>query len=182
MIRHRRGAFTLIELLVVILIIAVVSAVIVPAYGGYYAKTRFDGEVKRIQDYIAIARERAVAGDTTAVLHFERTADLFTITVDSIPPQTDLPTNMLNTPGTDLGPSQDVAPYHVNDEFRVESFNSQSASNPGSGGGSGSDLQFRGDGTCDGAEMTLISRYGYGVQLTVSASNGRVTIGSSAGR
>lgn len=171
-----RGAFTLIELMVVILIIAVVSAVIVPAYGGFYAKSRFDGEIKRIQDFVAEARARAVAGDTTVTLHFERGADVFTISVDTLPQQNDLPTALLEDSGRNqIG---DIDPYHVNDEFRVENFTVQGtgSANPASGRTGISDVQFRGDGTSDGAEMSILSRDGLAAHLIISPVDGQLKI------
>lgn len=174
MCRVGTRAFTLIELLVVILIIAVMAAVVVPAFAGYYEKTRFDAQIRRVQDYFAQARELAVKGDTTARLRFERSAHRFSIVVDPLPPQDDMPTALLTASGTDLAPTTDVAPFQISDEFRIEDFTVTGAD--GASGVTQSDVRFMGDGTSDGARITIKSAQGYSAQLTLSPMNGRLTV------
>jgi type II secretion system protein H len=174
MSQHRSRAFTLIELLVVILIIAVMAAIMVPAFSGYYEKSRFDAEIRRIEDYFALARERAVKGDTIVTLHFEHTAHQFSMLIEPLPPQNDMPTAMLTAAGTDLIPSQDVAPCLIGDDYQVENFVVSGAG--GSSGLSQTDVQFRGDGTSDGAELEIKSRQGYTARLVLSPATGRLTL------
>ena len=174
MSRNRQHAFTLIELLVVILILAVMAAVMVPAYSGFYEKARFDAEVRRIQDYFALAREKAVKGDTTVTLHFERGIHEFSIAIDPPPAQNDLPTALLTASGKDSGAGQELAPYHVSDEHQVEHFTVSGASGPA--GITKVDVQFRGDGTSDGADISLLSRQGFTAHLTLAPMNGRLSL------
>ena len=174
MSRNRQHAFTLIELLVVILILAVMAAVMVPAYSGFYEKARFDAEVRRIQDYFALAREKAVKGDTTVTLHFERGIHEFSIAIDPPPPRNDMPTALLTASGTDLSPSQEVAPFHISDEHQVENFTVSGASGPSAI--TKMDVQFRGDGTSDGAQISLLSRQGFTAHLTLAPMNGRLAL------
>jgi len=174
-----RRAFTLIELLVVILIIAVVSAIIVPQFSGYYDKSKFDAEVRRIQDYVALAREKAVKSDMTVTLHFERGAHEFMITADPLPMQNDLPTAM-QTPelAEQQGAAQDVPPYRIGSEYQVDGFtvtanaNSQSAT-------SQTDVHFNGDGTSDGLELHLVSDRGYTAHLSLAPTTGQMTLGAA---
>ena len=177
---HRTRAFTLIELLVVILIIAVMSAVVVPAFAGFYEKARFDAEIRRIQDYFALAREKAVKGDTTVTLHFERGIHEFSIVVDPPPPQTDMPTALFTASGTDLSPSQEVAPYHISDEHQVENFRVSAANGPA--GITRVDVHFHGDGTSDGAALSVLSRQGFTAHLILTPMNGRLALNMPAGR
>ena len=176
---QRSRAFTLIELLVVILIIAVMSAVVVPAFAGYYEKSRFDGEIRRLQDYFALAREKAVKSDTNVSLHFEHSAHMFSMVVDPPPPQNDMPTAMLTAAGTDLSPSLDVLPFHVGEDYDVDSFVVT-----GGGGPSAvtqTDVHFHGDGTSDGADMNIRSKQGYTAHLSLSPMDGRLTLDVGAG-
>jgi len=177
MSRRRTRAFTLIELLVVILIIAVVAAVIVPAFAGFYDKARFDAEIRRVEDYFAVAREKAVKGDTTVTLHFERTIHELSMTIDPLPPQNDLPTAMLTA---ETGQVREVVPYHIADDYQVENFQTSSAG--GNSGGSGSDITFHGDGTADAAQMDIVSRQGYTAHLVLSPMNGRLALDLGGGQ
>jgi prepilin-type N-terminal cleavage/methylation domain-containing protein len=178
MSQRRDRAFTLIELLVVILIIAVISAVVVPAFAGYYAKARFESAIRQVEDYFALAREKAVKGDTTVTLHFETGTHVFSIAIDPLPPQNDMPTAMLTAEGTDLGGSQDVMPFRLGDEFRVESFHVTAGADPSAT--TQSDVRFHGDGTSDGAELVVVSRQGFNAHLVLSPMDGRLTLAGPA--
>ena len=171
---QRTRGFTLIELLVVILIIAVMSAVIIPAFAGYYEKSRFDAEVRRVQDYFALAREKAVKGDTSVTLHFEHSIHEISMSVDPLPPQNDLPTAMLTDAGTEQGTGQPALPLHIGEDYNVENFHVSSADGPA--GLTQTDVRFHGDGTSDGAEMSLRSRQGYTALLTLTPMNGRLSL------
>ena len=171
---RRGGAFTLIELLVVILIIAVMSAVIVPAFAGYYEKSRFDAQIRRVQDYFALAREKAVKGDTTVTLHYEHSIHEMSISIDAPPPQNDMPTAMLTASGTDLNPGQTVSPLRIGDDYLVENFNATGASGPS--GRTQTDVTFRGDGTSDSAAFDVKSKVGYTAHMTLTPMNGRLSL------
>jgi prepilin-type N-terminal cleavage/methylation domain-containing protein len=176
-------AFTLIELLVVILIIAFLSAVIVPAFAGFYEKSRFDAEIRRVQDYFAMAREKAVKGDTTVTLHFERGIHQFSIVTDPVPPQNDLPTVMLAATGGDSSQVQDPAPFQVGADYQVENFQTSATGAAANGPATAqSDIQFRGDGTSDGADFTMVSQRGYTAQLALSPMNGRLALDTQTGQ
>lgn len=177
--RRMPGAFTLIELLVVILIIAVMSAVVIPAFAGYLEKSRFDAEIRRLQDYFALAREKAVKCDTNVALHFDHGIHQFSIAVDPLPPATDMPTAMLTGGGADVSPNQETAPYRLGDDYQVEDFSVSSGNGPA--GTTQTDVRFHGDGTSDGADLEVVSRQGYTAHLTLSPMNGRLALRALVG-
>lgn len=170
MSRHRRAAFTLIELLVVIIIIAITSTVIVPAYARFWDKTRFDFALSSFQDMFAYAREQAILNDTTALLVYDPQSGMLTVAVQPTPPQADQP--MAFDPASDTGAVSAgvTAPrtFQLGEEFSLARFVT--------GGEAGTTLRFRSDGTCEGAEALLISQTGYAAHLLVSPATGRVTV------
>jgi prepilin-type N-terminal cleavage/methylation domain-containing protein len=174
-------AFTLIELLVVIIIIAIISAVVVPAYNSSYTKAKFDAEVRNIQDYFAQAREIAVKDDTTVTIHFEPGTHEFSMVADRLPPATDLPSDMLTT-ATQSSGSPDAAPYRPGDDYRIEGYNVSSNSNASvttSPGVTRTDVQFHGDGSCDGLDFQVVSRQGYSTRLSLNPMSGRLLLGDA---
>jgi prepilin-type N-terminal cleavage/methylation domain-containing protein len=184
----RMRAFTLIELLVVIIILAVMSAIVVPAYSRYLEKARFDSEIRHIQDVFAFARERAVARDTNVTLHFDRGSDTFSAAVDPPPLESDQPSVFQSAANGDAlaGLGQDPpAIYPMGENYRVENFSVMgNAANGGSGSqpASQADIHFRGDGTTDGAVLDIISKEGYTAHLILWPATGRLTLEESAGQ
>src|SRR5689334_7855761 len=122
-----RPGFTLIELLVVILIMAVMVSVVVPSYGRFLQKTRFDTTRMEIVDLLAWAREQAVSRDTTATLAFDPQSETFVVTVTPPPPQADMPVALTQTQqDQDVINALAVEPraVHLQQEYAVTDFQS----------------------------------------------------------
>jgi type II secretory pathway pseudopilin PulG len=174
---RRRSAFTLIELLTIILIIAVVSSVVVPAYARFWSKARFDAAVRNVRDIFAYAREQAVLNDTEAVVTFDGRSQTFAAIVNPPPPLTDLPAALQNTA---VGAAPHTAPapkgVQLGEEFQIADLSSGAQGAASGAGNRATEIRFRGDGTSDGARVVLRSSAGYQATLIVWPATGRITV------
>ncbi len=164
---QRRSGFTLIELLVLIVIIAVMSSTIVPAYSRYLAHARFDSQVRAIQEIAAYAHEQAIKSDSTVTMTFEPQSATFTVMTPPVS-QTDLPSALAGADSSLNDISYPPRQLQISHEFALR----QSAA--GGQSGSSTNIRFRGDGTCDGAVISLSSAAGYTAQLKLQASTSRL--------
>jgi prepilin-type N-terminal cleavage/methylation domain-containing protein len=185
--RNHKRAFTLIELLVVIIIMAVMTCVVVPAYARFLQKARFDGVAQDIQDAFAFAKERAVANDTTVTLTFDPQSETFTVNVTPPPPPADQPTAMLiGSNGEEVSAAGSEAPMVVqlDPEYTITNFSTGGQAAVSGGGqnarqGNVAQINFLGDGTCDGASFSLSSSSGRTAQFILLPANGRLMIENS---
>jgi len=169
---QRRSGFTLIELLVLIVIIAVMSSTIVPAYSRYLAHARFDGQVRSIQEIAAYAHEQAVATDSTVTMTYDPQSATFTVVTPPVS-HSDLPIALAGVDSSLNDISYPPRRLQISPEYALR----QSAGDSRSGSsGSSTNIRFRGDGTCDGAMITLSSASGYTAQLTLQASTSRLLL------
>ncbi len=175
---RRSSAFTLIELIVVIIIIAIMSSVVVPAYARFWERTHFDVAVGAVKDLFAYAREQAVANDTTATVAFDSQNEALVAVVMPQAPPTDQPVALAEADNSDTQPGLLPPPLR-----RVLSLGTEMAiTRFATGVGDGKPVvRFRGDGTCDGAEITLVSANGYATHLFVSPATGRVLMDDGRG-
>lgn len=188
-IRTKR-AFTLIELLVVIIIIAVMTSILVPAYGRYLEKARFDSVIHEVQDAFAYAREKAVANDTTVMLSYDPQSETFIATVTPPPPPTDQPTALLTGPNgeavTDTGVETpytvQLDPQYTITNFTTGAQTSGNNAGPNTRQGNAPQINFKGDGTCDGAAFTLTSSAGRSASFTLLPASGRLIVENNQGQ
>src|SRR5437899_2022414 len=87
-------AFTLIEMLVLIIIIAVLSSVVVPAYARFHEKAKFHQGVQQMVEFLASAREEALKAGSDAVVRFDPQTEALAFSVETQTPNTDVPTAM----------------------------------------------------------------------------------------
>jgi len=189
MIRRASRGFTLIELLVVVIIMAVMAGVAVPAYSRLAAKTRFDSIVSDVQDLFGYAREQAVSKDTIVTVTYNAQGEAFTVTPAGNIPPTDLPTVESNSANAQAGNSQQAHPtnqgaparvvqlppgYSVGFTAEADSSDPVPSDAPQLGTGANT-VRFHGDGTSDGADVTLTCRDGDAV-LKLSPATGRLTL------
>jgi|SRR5579871_3245113 len=181
-------AFTLIELLVVILIIAVMAGTVVPAYARFLEKSRFQTQVRYVQDLFAFAREQAVQKDTTVTVDYDPRNAMFVATVTPPAPTTDQPSAFAAMNGGDTSQETEIIPPHVTrlgEEYAVASFKVGTSgvtqgANGNSKGGSSTELHFLSDGTVEGADLVIASNKGYLAHLVLWPSTGRLTLEEEA--
>jgi prepilin-type N-terminal cleavage/methylation domain-containing protein len=192
----RARGFTLIELTVVIIIIAVMSVGIVPAYQRLLGHVAFDSMAGDIESLFSEARTRAVTDGTEVDVIFNQQAETFVL-VEQPPMSTaDKPVALqTNTPVSSQFSSQSSgssqAPItarvvHLGQNYAVPMFT------PGSGTGGATSsssantvpntVRFRYDGTCDGAQLTLLGSAGYSAQYVLLPATGRMQRVDPAGQ
>ncbi len=177
---NAKRAFTLIELLVVIIIIATMASAIVPAYGKFLARTRFEGEVREVRDLCAHARDRAIGRDTTISLTFDAATQTFAVIVPTLPPPADQPIAFNNAVESQIAMSPTDPPrgYTLPPDVAVANF---AVGGTGGNAGNGtSAIRFRGDGSSDAAQFRLVAESGYSAQIMLMPATGQVKIEEEA--
>lgn len=177
---RRKVAFTLIELLMIIIIIAVVSALVVPAYARYWSKAKFESSVHQIEEMLSDARDKAVELDTTTTVSFNKQSQTFMVMRLLPPAQNDQPSIMSAADQQSDLMSQNVVPTTVSlggnisvTQFQAGGFSSSPTNS--TAGVSSSEVHFHGDGSSDGAHLSLTNSSGNTADLTIWPANGRLT-------
>ena len=175
---QRRQAFTLIELIMIVIIIAVVSALVVPAYARYWSKAKFESSVHQIEEMLSDARDKAVELDTVTTVSFDKQSQTFMVMRLQPPPQTDQPSMMSNSDQQNVLMSRNSVPTSISlgGDIGVVQFQTGGSSSLPNSNSSGStnQLRFNGDGTSDGAHISLASKSGYTAEIMVWPANGRL--------
>lgn len=178
--RNRRSGFTLIELLVVALIVAVMAGIVVPAFSGLMEKSRFDAEVRRLQDIFAYAREKAIDTDSVVVLRYDIASETFLVQPSVKPPLNDLPQEEQESQAQSPETRGSFAPrtHRISDNFRLANFqtNASGSSRSRSEGTSETEVRFQGDGTTEAAELVLTSANNRSIALILRPATGRLEI------
>ena len=181
--RQKKG-FTLIEMVVVIIIVAVVTAMLVPAYSRYYVRQRFDASVGDVQDAFAYAREQALAKDAPVTLVYDAQSDSFAINLSPLPPPSDQPVSFPDMSADNATLTQ-ARSIRLDRNVSITGFTSTNTSLDSVSGGGASrnsngrgatSVHFRSDGTSDGAELTVVdSANGNMAHMVLQPGSGRLT-------
>jgi type II secretion system protein H len=73
----RRGGFTLIELAMVLAIVALISAMAIPRFGGSLVRARADQAARRVAADLELAQRFAVRRGASYAVVFDATADVY---------------------------------------------------------------------------------------------------------
>lgn len=178
-----KKGFTLIEMVVVIIIISVVAAILVPAYGRFYIRQSFEAGVGDVQDAFAYAREQALAKDAPVTLVYDAQSDSFTINLTQLPPPADQPSSFPDT-SVDNATLNQAHSVQLDRSVSISGFTSTDTSldsvsggtSPSTSNGRGAtSVKFRSDGTSDGAELTVVdSANGYSAHMILQPGTGHL--------
>lgn len=175
----KRAAFTLIELIVVILIVALMSGIVVPAYARFFARERFNSTVAAIQDIAAWASQRAVTLDETVTLAYDPSSRAFLAQAPPVSPS-DAPQVMTQTSNpASASTLPDTRTYQLPRDMRVDGLHVQPIS--AASGSAPNTLHFYADGTCDPAQLAVVSADGYSETLIALPATSRLEDASTTG-
>ncbi len=130
-----------------------------------------------MRDLLTYAREQAIANDTTATVTFDPQQGALAVTVAPPPPPTDQPVALGGAGALDAVAAAPSAPAPRGLALREELAIARLVTGEGTNGMA---LHFHGDGSNEGAVVTVVSQSGYMANVVVAPSTGRVTVDDSA--
>jgi type II secretion system protein H len=160
----RRG-FSLIELMVVLLLIAVLSAMIIPAMHGTYEDALLRSTARRLVDIFNLANSRAVTLNQVFYVRLNTKEGKYLIE----------PQRRASATANQFAPFEGVFDQRVSVELRRPE---ASAPDTGSTGNEGDParITFYPDGTADQRELLLRDRHGFQLALRINPITARVQI------
>lgn len=180
-IREQRSAFTLIELMLVCLLVAILSAMIIPAMHGSYQDALLRATSRKLVDAFGLACSQAVSHNQTDRVRLEFKSGRFVVEkrVEQNGAETFVP--LQEVPGGQGELDSRIA-IKIQSPGAAASEGSDQAVSMDT---VGSDLQasqpedaisFYPDGTADGREVILRDRDGFGLALRINPITARVNI------
>jgi prepilin-type N-terminal cleavage/methylation domain-containing protein len=167
---RRQFAFSLIELMVVLLLIAIMSAMIIPAMHGTYEDALLRSTARRLIDVLNLANSRAVSLNQTFQVRLNTTEGTYLLE-----PMKPLP----GTPPPQFAPFKGIfdkrisvalrRPVAANLEAEADDA-ARDASDPAAR------ISFYPDGTADSRELVLRDRDGFQLALRINPITARVRI------
>ncbi len=176
MMNSDRG-FTLIEIMVVIVIIAVTASILVPAYGLLYAKQQFNSDVAAVENIITWAHLTAAAQDEDVTLNVNSQQGIVTAQAPPRLHQHREPQALQQSSAALVSsgqPLQRTVPLHNSTSIQLRASTSASSGAASGNNGIGQQIVFHGDGTCDGADLSMHDMRGNDVELHVDAATSQV--------
>lgn len=160
--------FSLMELMVVLLLVAVLSAMIVPAMHGAYEDALLRSTARRLVDVCNLANSRAVTLNEVFDVRLNTKEGKYVVEPRR---------RLASTPARPFSPLEGTLDRRVSIELR--SFETPSADSGSDDTGDGRELEqitFYPDGTADRRELLLRDRQGFQLALRINPITARVHI------
>jgi prepilin-type N-terminal cleavage/methylation domain-containing protein len=176
--RLRQRAFTLIEMLVLIIIMAVLSSVVVPAYSRLRDQSAFDAHIGDLVGFLAQMRSLAVEQGCDVELTFDAQSESFRARAETGDLSGDLPTVMAGT--LEATPTALERTFTFPEDFAVADFqvfgpevylNAAASAQQAT-------IRFHEDGTSDGMRFVVQRATGQSATITVWPSTGLAEVES----
>lgn len=170
----RRG-FTLIEMVVLIIIMAIISGVVVPAYARFHARARFIHTVEETAGLFRWARETAIAQGGAVVVRYDPQMGAFAAMAEAPAEEMDLPAALQETEEPlYAGPA--TSGYELPEGVRVAGFEPFGQAAPSGARDAALEMRFSADGSADGGMLALESEDGYAALIEVVPTTGRTVV------
>ena len=157
----RRG-FSLIELMVVLLLIAVLSAMIIPAMHGTYEDALLRSTARRLVDVCNLANSRAVTLNQVFYVRLNSKEGKYRVE----------PQRKATATAKQMAPMEGVFDQRVSVELRRSEADAEGAGNERNV----AQITFYPDGTADARELLLRDRQGFQLALRINPITARVQI------
>jgi type II secretion system protein H len=157
-----RRAFSLIELMVVLLLIAVLSAMIIPAMHGTYEDALLRSTARRLVDVCNLANSRAVTLNQVFQVRLNTKEGKYLVE----------PQRKTAATAKQMAPMEGVFDQRVSVELRRPQTDSENTGNQREL----TQITFYPDGTADARELLLRDRHGFQLALRINPRTARVQI------
>jgi len=173
-----RGAkgFTLIEMVVLIIIMAVMSSVVVPAYSRLKDRAAFQTRIAAVVGFLSEARSRAIELGTPIQVRYDPQSDTFTAQGETTFEAADLPTDVSST--TEAAAVAYQRTLTLPEDCRILDLTAFGPEIVYSNVLSQQEtvIYFREDGSCDGLRFTLLRETGDAVTITLWPATGTIDV------
>lgn len=174
--RRVSAGFTLIEMLVLIIIMAILSTVVVPAYSRLRDRADFETQLSKVQGFFAEARARAIELGADVEVRYDTQSETFVASAPATLSTNDVPTAIAEEP--DTLPVAYQATLALPRDYRimdVDIFGPEVGMHARDNRAD-SVLYFHEDGTSDGMRCTVSRDTGAAATVTIWPSTATVDI------
>ena len=172
-IKRHQQAFTLIEMITVIVMLAIISSTVVPAYLRYLTRAEFDKGVQQVRGLLVWAKSEAAKSSHDATVTFDQQSNTITLETQAPDMGTSGPTAISDS--SNANPTQNLhAPVELSDKMTIAEFTITDPNLQNQNLGH-NQLRFHDDGSCDGATLRLIGPSGDSITLEIAAQTSVIT-------
>ncbi len=162
-----------------IVIIAIASAIIAPAYFRLFSESSFDGSVSRLEAFLATAHRQAVALDEDVQVTYDVSSHSFVMETPLPPPVYDIPQALANDPAAapTSSPNQNqnqTRGFTMPTDIRVVDMETTGSSSMVNSSNTGNVIRFHGDGTSSSSIILLGDDHNHSAALQIVPASGSV--------